>query len=100
MFLFLMVVVVVVLVVFGMMGVVREIEEAEQHVQADSTDYSILNKYYVSRRTLAAAAAVVCTRDAIGAPTVGIKTYFAFSAFALASKRAVCTGAGIAGANF
>ena len=95
-----MLVVVVVIVVFRMISVVREIEEAEQHVQADSTDYSILDKYYVSRRTLAAAAAVVCTRDAIDAPTVGIKTYFAFSAFALASKRAVCTGAGIAGTNF
>ena len=95
-----MLVFVVVIVVFRMISVVREIEEAEQHVQADSTDYSILDKYYVSRRTLAAAAAVVCTRDASGAPTVGVKTYFAFSAFALASKRAVCTGAGIAGANF
>ena len=95
-----MLVFVVVIVVFRMISVVREIEEAEQHVQADSTDYSILDKYYVSRRTLAAAAAVVCTRDASGAPTVGVKTYFAFSAFALASKRAVCTGAGIAGTNF
>ena len=100
MFCLLVVVVVVVLVVFGMISVVREIEEAEQHVQADSTDDSILDKYYVSRRTLAAAAAVVCTGDASGAPTVGIKTYFAFSAFTLASKRAVCTGAGIAGTNF
>ena len=99
MFLFL-VVVVVVIVVFGMISVVREIEEAEQHVQADSTDYSVLDKCCLSRRTLAAAAAVVCTRDASGAPTVGVKTYFAFSAFALASKRAVCAGAGIAGANF
>jgi len=83
MFWFLLVDVVVIVVVFRMIGVVREIEKAEEHVQANSDKYSILDECNRSGRTLMAAAAVILTGNTGRASTGEIKTYFAFSAFTL-----------------
>ena len=79
------VVVVVVVVVFRVMVVICEIEKAEQHVQTNSDQHSIQDECYRSGRTQAAVAAVVHTGNARGASTVEIITYFAVSAFTLAS---------------
>ena len=80
---FLLADVVVIVVVFRMIGVVREIEKAEEHVQANSDKYSILDECNRSGRTRMAVAAVIPTRNTGRASTGEIKTYFAFSAFTL-----------------
>ena len=77
------VVVVVVVIVFRMIGVIREIEQAEEHVQADSDKYSILDECNRSGRTWVAVAAIILTGNTGRASTGEIKTYFAFSAFTL-----------------
>ena len=65
----------IVVIVFRMMGVaVREIEKAEEHVQANSDQQSILDECNFSSRTWAAAAAVIHTRNTCCASTGEIKT--------------------------
>ena len=80
---FLLADVVVIVVVFRMIGVVREIEKAEEHVQANSDKYSILDECNRSGRTWVAVAAVILTGNTGRASTGEIKTYFAFSTFTL-----------------
>ena len=79
----LLVVVVVFDIVFRMMSLICEIEKAEEHVQANSDKYSILDECNRSGRTWVAVAAIILTGNTGRASTGEIKTYFAFSAFTL-----------------